>query len=113
MSFSALYHFLIQKQQVRYRQLLTQRISNHLQSLSVKAQQSWMHQFLQALASHCPESEIFYYVSMRSVDHFLKSLETIVCYHDVDDLCLDICYRHVCRLCTCRDGETTCLQPHI
>ena len=113
MSFSALYYFLIQKRKVIHRQLLMERVSNYLQGLNKEAQHPWMNQFLQALTSHCPEGDIFYYVSMRSVDHFIKSLDAIICYNGVDDLCLDICYRHVCHLCTCWDGETKCLQPHI
>ena len=112
MSFSVVYHFLIQKRKVVHRQLFFQRLAHHLESLSMKARHLWMRKYLQALYCHCQEKDIVYYVSTRNIHHFLKSLDTALTYSYVDDLCLDICYRHVCHLCGCRNNQEICLQPH-
>ena len=113
MSFSLIYQFMIQKRVVIHREIFFQRLYDHLQRLRVKDQQKWMHDYLYALNCHCVESDIFYYISTRSIEHFYKSLITILNYGNVELLCLDICYRHVCHHCTCRHGETYCLQPHV
>ena len=112
MSFSIVYYELIQKRKAVHRQLFFQRLAQHLESLSMKACHLWMQKYLQALQRHCEENDIFYYVSIKSVNHFLKSLKIVLTYSYVDDLCLDICYRHVCHFCACRNNQETCLQPH-
>ena len=112
MTFSVVYHFLIQKRKVVYRQLFFQRLAYHLESLSMKARHLWMRKYLQALYRHCQEKDILYYVSTRNIHQFLKSLDSALIHNDVDDLCLDICYRHVCHLCKCRNNQEICLQPH-
>lgn len=112
MSFSPIYHYLLQKRKVTHRHLFFERLTMHLQRLRMKDRYVWMYDYVHALDRHCPEIDISYCVSTRSVDHFVKSLNRLLSYEDVDDLCLDICFRHVCHLCVCRNGETTCLQPH-
>ena len=102
----------MEKRKSMYRELLFQRLYEHLQQLRVKEQSKWMNDYLYALSYHCSETDIFYYASTRTINHFLKSLDAIVAYNHVDDLCLDICYRHLCHACACRDGESICLQPH-
>ena len=103
---------MIQNRIVMHRELFFQRLNDYLQRLSTKDQRQWMHDYLYALSCHCVESDIFYYISTRSIEHFHKSLITILNYGNVELLCLDICYRHVCHHCPCRHGETYCLQAH-
>ena len=113
MSFSNIYQFLIQKRKVHYRNVFFQRLAHHLNNQTATESQLWMRDYLQAIHHHCQENDIFYYVSTKSVNDFLKSLKIILTYSYVDDLCLDLCYRHVCHLCPCKDNYETCLQPHF
>ena len=88
MTFSAMYQFLIQQRKVMHRQLFLQRVAHHLQSQSIKQRHLWMYDYVHALNQHCQENDIVYYISTRSVDHFLKSLNVILMHSCVDDLCL-------------------------
>ena len=63
---------MIQKNIVMHRQLFFQRLYDHLQRLSTKDQRQWMYDYLYALSCHCVESDIFYYISTRILNTFIK-----------------------------------------
>ena len=112
MSFSRIYQYLIQNRQVVHRHLFFEKLASHLQQLTTKDRYVWMTEYVHALDLHCPEIDITYCVSIRSVNHFVQSLESLLNYDDIDDLCLVLCFRHVCHRCHCRTGETNSLQSH-
>ena len=112
MSFSVVYQLLIEKRKAVHRRVFFQRLKQYGDSLSMKACHLWMREYVQALYRHCQERDIQYYVSTRNSRLFVKTLASVLKNGSVDDLCLDICFRHVCRLCPCRDREEICLQPH-
>ena len=112
MVFSVLYEKLIQHRLVFYRNLFFHRLAQQLQSQTIKARHLWMRRYAKALQQHSQALDVRYYISTRSANHFLQSLDTILTQGHVDYLCMEICYRHVCHLCTCRNNQEVCLEPH-
>ena len=71
-----------------------------------------MRAYLNALCQHLPDADLRYHVSLKSLCHFIRSLEVLVEYGDVEILCLELCLAHVCRECTCSTSTVHCLAPH-
>ena len=107
-----MYHVLMNKRKVFYRKQLFNRMATTLNDLTLGEQRLWMIRFVYALKHHCGSDDIITNVSTRSVHQFLYSLDYLLCYHEVDDMCLYMCDRHVSRRCGCRRGERDCLHPH-
>lgn len=103
MSFSPIYQYLIQNSKAANRRLFFEQLTSHLQRMRIKDRYLWMYDYIHVLECHCRGMGNKYYVSKRSADHFVQSLDRLRSYNDVDNLCLYIYFRHVCYRCACRN----------
>ena len=112
MSFSRIYRAMMENRMRYHEARLFRDMSRAWRCRQPYEQVQWMRAYLNALCQHLPDADLRYYISTKSLCHFIRSLQVLVEYGDVDMLCLELCHAHVRRECACNTNAVNCLAPH-